>query len=140
MNFIEPGNEMYNTVIIFVEDCTYFRQTKLNMISARNITGVASHGKHTRATEHVTPCMLTMTLLPERMLVRVHYLALNRLRRVLCLNFCSETSQFISNFDVAWSSLKNKTLKIFPFKKFVANFFCAPKQQQQKREAVHDEW
>ena len=26
---------------------------KINMISARDITGVASHGKHTRATEHV---------------------------------------------------------------------------------------
>ena len=25
---------------------------KLNMISARDITGVASHGKQTRATEH----------------------------------------------------------------------------------------
>ena len=56
--------------------------------SARGITGVASHGKHTRATEHVkklgnkieqnfftcsvTPCMLTMTMLPEKMLVRVY--------------------------------------------------------------------
>ena len=28
-------------------------EKKLNMISARDITGVASHGKHTRATEHV---------------------------------------------------------------------------------------
>ena len=26
---------------------------KINMISATDITGVASHGKHTRATEHV---------------------------------------------------------------------------------------
>ena len=31
--------------------CTYVRGKK--NISARDITGVASHGKHTRATEHV---------------------------------------------------------------------------------------
>ena len=64
---------------------------KLNIISARGIIGVASHGKHTRATKHakklgnkiftcsVTPCMLTMTMLPERMMVHIHYLARNRL-------------------------------------------------------------
>ena len=46
-------------VIIFVEDvrvrhvCQYVRRKKLNIISASGITGVASHGKHTRATEHV---------------------------------------------------------------------------------------
>ena len=34
----------------------------------------------------VTPCMLTMTMLPERMLVRVHYLAHDR-RRVLLFLF-----------------------------------------------------
>ena len=42
-------------VIIFVEYvCMYVRsRKKLNVISARGITGEASHGKHTRATEHV---------------------------------------------------------------------------------------
>ena len=51
-----------------------------NEISSSGITGVASYDKHTRATEHVkilfpnwftcsvTPCMLTMTLLPKRMM------------------------------------------------------------------------
>ena len=53
---IEPGNKMYGHY--FVEDvCMYVRQDvrrkKLNMISASDISGVASHGKHTRATEHV---------------------------------------------------------------------------------------
>ena len=39
-------------VIIFVEDvCVYVSTEKINMISPRGITGVASHGKHTRATE-----------------------------------------------------------------------------------------
>ena len=48
-----------STVIRFVEYvclyvCIYVRwRKKLNMISVRDITGVASHGKHTRATEHV---------------------------------------------------------------------------------------
>ena len=49
-------------VIIFVEDvlmgvrtyvCQDVRRKKWNMISASGITGVASHGKHTRATEHL---------------------------------------------------------------------------------------
>ena len=41
-------------VIIFVRDVRlYVCRKKYNMISARDITGVASHGKHTRATEHV---------------------------------------------------------------------------------------
>ena len=79
-------------VIIFVEDvcmcvCMYVEKIKY-MISARDITGVrvASHGKHTRGnrtceknwgtklnkilfpnffTCSVTPCMVTMTMLPE---------------------------------------------------------------------------
>ena len=33
--------------------CLSVRRKKLYMINARDITGVASHGKHTRATEHV---------------------------------------------------------------------------------------
>ena len=33
-----------------VSVCTW---KKINMIRSRDITGVASHGKHTRATEHV---------------------------------------------------------------------------------------
>ena len=79
VRIIEPGNEIYGH---------YFCR-KIKYDSARDITGVASHGKHARATEpvkklenkkfSVTPCMLTMTLLPERMMVHVHYLAHNRL-------------------------------------------------------------
>ena len=34
-------------------ECMSVGENKLNMISASGITGVASHGKHTRATEHV---------------------------------------------------------------------------------------
>ena len=107
------------------------------MISARGITGIASHGKHTRATEHakklgnpklprkriwqfwraqigpnwqfsqrkilfpnffacsVTPCMLTMTMLPERILVHVHYLAHNRLYLITVLLFGFDKIDFV---------------------------------------------
>ena len=42
-------------VIIFVVDVRMSgcSAKKMKMISASGITGVASHGKHTRATEHV---------------------------------------------------------------------------------------
>ena len=61
-SIIEPGNEMYGhyfcrrclSVCLYVR--TYVRtyvRGKKNMRRACDITGVASHGKHTRATEHV---------------------------------------------------------------------------------------
>ena len=120
------------------------------MICTSGITGVASHGKHTRATEHVkklgnqkgkeisaskiwapkfprkrlwqfcpsgkfcsilfpnfftcsvTPCMLTMTMLPERMMVRVHYLAHDR-QRVLLSQVRIKWSLFLFEISVCVS-------------------------------------
>ena len=58
IHVIEPGNEMYGNYFyrICLSARMYVRSRKQsNMISTRRrgITRVASHGKHTRATEHV---------------------------------------------------------------------------------------
>ena len=81
-------------VTIFVKDlgtyvCTYTYVMCLHVKkNKRGIIGVASHGKYTRVTEHTlseiigeqifTPVkfdILTMTMLPQKMMLHIHYLA-----------------------------------------------------------------
>ena len=57
LGYCEPGNEMYGHYFLLrMSVCTYVHvsvRRKKWMISARRgISGVVSHGKHTRATEH----------------------------------------------------------------------------------------